>query len=303
MNKKILFNLGKEIVTNASQEVIKLSYKKPLGKLTGLAGASGDLTKTADIVSERSAIKTILRFLNKNKGIRIILISEEAGVLEFGDKKAKKGYFMIMDPLDGSNNLRPWKTPSPFVSISLAIGSLSILEKKDNFESIEFGLVRDIFNNRLYYAEKGKGAYVEGFGKIKSSPENDVKKSIVSIDLDLQSDEYKKMYFDLRELMENRRYRRRSGSSILDFMKVACGEYDAFVTLGGRMKLYDLAAAKLIIKESGGVFEFVSEKLSYCIIKKLISSKDKTLLKTVKFKVIASGNQKLEEKIKSYLII
>lgn len=164
-------------------------------------------------------------------------------------------------------------------------------------------MVKDIFNNRLYYAEKGKGAYVEDFGKIKSSPETDVKKSIVSVDLDLESDEYKKMYLNLKELLENRRYRRRLGSSILDFMKVACGEYDAFVTVAGRMKLYDLTAARLIIEEAGGVFEFVSEKLSYCVIKKLISTKDKSLLKTVKFKVIASGNQKLQDNIKNYLKI
>lgn len=130
MNNKILLNLGKDIVNNASGEIIKLSLKKPLGKLIGTVGASGDLTKIADKVSEKSAIKTLLKFLKKNKGIRIVLISEEIGVLELGDKKAKEGFFMIMDPLDGSNNLRPWKTPSPFVSISLAIGQLSILEKK-----------------------------------------------------------------------------------------------------------------------------------------------------------------------------
>jgi myo-inositol-1(or 4)-monophosphatase len=301
MNNKNLFNLGKEIVNTASAEIVKLSMKKPLGKLIGSKGASGDMTKTADKASEKSAIKTISKFLKVNKGIRIVLISEEIGVLEFGDKKSKEGFFMIMDPLDGSNNLRPWKTPGPVVVISLAIGRLSVLDKKDNFQSIEIGLVKDIFNDRLYYAEKGKGAYVEGFGKIKSSPESDIKKAIVSIDLDLESNDYKKMYFDLRELMENRRFRRRSGSSILDFMKVACGEYDAFVTLGARMKLYDIAAANLIIKESGGVLEFFSEKLSYCIIKKLISTKDKTLLKTVKFKIIASGNKKLQEKIKKYL--
>lgn len=301
MNNRILFNLGKEIVNNASEEVIKLSMKKPIGKLIGSKGASGDMTKTADKVSEKSAIKTISRFIKENKGVRIILISEEIGVLEFGDRKLDEGFFMIMDPLDGSNNLRPWKTPSPVVVISLAIGRLCVLEKKDNFQSVEIGLVKDIFNDRLYYAEKGKRAHVEGFGEIKSSPEGDVKKAIVSIDLDLESNDYKKMYFDLRELMENRRYRRRSGSSILDFMKVACGEYDAFVTLGSRMKLYDIAAANLIIKEAGGVFEFFSEKLPYCVIKKLISTKDKTLLKTVKFKIIASGNQKLQEKIKNYL--
>lgn len=301
MNKKTLFILGKEIVNNVSKQVIKLSLKKPLGKIISFKSAGGDLTKTADKFAERAAIDVVLKFAGKHRDIHIVLISEESGILEFGNRKSKKGFFMILDPLDGSNNLRPWKTPSPFVVVSLAIGILSKLEKNDNFQTIDIGLVKDIFNNRFYYAIRNKGAFVEGFGKIKSSPESDIKKSIISLDLDLQHDEYIKMYSDLRKVLENRRYRRRSGSSILDFMKVACGEYDSFITLGKRMKLYDLAAAKLIAEEAGGIFELIDNKLNYCLVKKLIYEKNASLLKNTRFKVIASGNKLLHQELKSYI--
>ena len=298
MNKDALFRLGKKIVNRSSKEIVKLSRKKPLGSEIGSVGASGHPTKVADTLSEKIAIAEISAFSAKSPDHRIVLISEESGVIEFGDPHSKVGCFMILDPLDGSNNLRPWKTPAPFVTISLALGRLSYLKENDNLQSIEVGIVKDIFNDRLYYAKKDNGGFVEGFGKIISSPETDITKSIVSIDLDLESEKYKNMYSGLRNLLEKRRYRRRSGSSVLDFMKVACGEYDSFVSLGGRMKLYDVAAARLIAEEAGATFEIVGDKSSFCIVKKLIETKNGKLLKDEAFNVMISGNKTLHEKIK-----
>ncbi len=38
----------------------------------------------------------------------------------------------MLDPLDGSNNIRAWRTPSPYVGIGLAMGSLQRLGKYDD---------------------------------------------------------------------------------------------------------------------------------------------------------------------------
>lgn len=84
-------------------------------------------------------------------------------------------------------------------------------------------------------------------------------------------------------------------------MKVACGEYDAFVSLGWRMKFYDLAAAKLIVEKAWWIFEYTTADASICLIKKIIETKDISLLKSVTYKVIASWNKGIHTKIKESL--
>lgn len=228
---------------------------------------------------------------------KIVLISEESGIIEIGNADLDEGYFIILDPIDGSNNMRPWRTPSPFIAISLAVGNLKNLKNRDNFDSIEAGFVGDIFNGHLFYAIRGQGSFVDGFGKIESSPETDIKKSIIGADFDLQDDEFDDLALRMRKILLNKKCQRRLGSSILDFMKVSCGEYDSFFSLGGRMKFYDLAAAKLIIEESGGVFDLIDSKIDYCIIKEIIKTRKNNLLKDVRFKVVVSGNKIIHEKL------
>lgn len=301
MKKDDVFQLGEKIVNEVANEIVRLSKKQPLGKEVGSIGAGGDLTKVADDISEKITAKIISSFIKKKSGIKIVLISEENGITEFGKNDGSDGVFMIMDPLDGSNNLRDWKTPCPFVTISLAIGDLKNLEKKDDFDSIDIGFVRDIFNNRLYFAKTGQGSFVDNFGEIESSPEIDIKKSIIGVDFDLQSIEYDRMYSNLHELMKIKKCQRRLGSSIFDFLKVASGEYDANISLGSRMKLHDIAAVQLIIKESGGLFEVINDKADYFLIKKLIETKRESLIGSVRYKIIASGNEVIHKQIKKYI--
>lgn len=300
-NLDIMFDFGIKVVNEVATGVVELSSDRPLGEEIGTVGAGGDLTKIGDDLSERIVKELINEFLETNNGYQIILIAEEMGLLKFGDANAKDGFFIILDPLDGSNNLRPWKTPSPFVSISLAMGSLETLEVNDNFAAIEVGIVRDIFNNRTYYAKKGDGAYVKGFGEINASPLTDVSESIVGIDFDKQQGEYDELYKKLEDVMKVKKNQRRLGSSILDMAKVACGEYDAYFSVANRMKIHDVAAIQLIINEADGVFELLEYAPKECLIKQIINSGDNSLIEANRFNIHTSGNVTLHKQFRKVL--
>lgn len=300
-NLDIMFDFGIKVVNEVATGVVELSSDRPLGEEIGTVGAGGDLTKIGDDLSERIVKELINEFLETNNGYQIILIAEETGLLKFGDANAKDGFFIILDPLDGSNNLRPWKTPSPFVSISLAMGSLETLEVNDNFAAIEVGIVRDIFNNRTYYAKKGDGAYVKGFGEINASPLTDASESIVGIDFDKQQGEYDELYKKLEDVMKVKKNQRRLGSSILDMAKVACGEYDAYFSVANRMKIHDVAAIQLIINEADGVFELLEYAPKECLIKQIINSGDNSLIEANRFNIHTSGNVTLHKQLRKVL--
>lgn len=297
-NSDIMFDFGITVVNKVATGVVELSSDRSLGEEVGTTGAGGDLTKIGDDLSERIVKELINGFLEANDDYQIILIAEETGLLTFGDSNAKNGFFIILDPLDGSNNLRPWKTPSPFVSISLAMGSLETLETNDNFAAIEIGIVRDIFNNRTYFAKKGQGAFVEDFGKIHASPLTDISESIIGIDFDKQKQEFDELYKRLEGVMRIKKNQRRLGSSILDMAKVACGEYDAYFSIGNRMKIHDVAAIQLIVNEAKGVFELLEYAPKECLIKQIINSKDNSLIETNRFKIHTSGNMTLHKQLR-----
>jgi fructose-1,6-bisphosphatase/inositol monophosphatase family enzyme len=300
-----LLDFGLETSQKISEKIQNISLQKPLGTEIGTIGCSGDSVKIGDTEAEHIIFDEIDFFLAKNNTseYKIILISEETGIKIFGDENAENGFFIILDPIDGSNNLRPWKTPSPFVSTSLALGSLASLEKNNTFDAIEVGIVQDIFNSRTYYATKNKGAFVKNFGAIQASPLENMQDAVLGIDFDVQDEVLEKKCKMLLPLLQEKKCQRRLGSSILDMAKVACGEYDAFLSLMGYLKIHDVAAVQLILKEAGGVIKIIEKKEEVCLIKKIIATRDNNLLKNNTFTVIASGNRVLQRKIETLLPI
>lgn len=297
MQQTQLYDLGLKLVNEVASNVITLAQTRELGDEIGTVGVGGDQTKYADQMAEDLVKSFLSNYQTTIGNQKIVLIAEETGITVFGDDTLEDGCFIILDPMDGSNNLRPWRTPSPSVSVSVALGSLATLKDKDNFEAIEVGIVRDVFNHRTYVAQQNQKSQVLEYGEIASSPITDVKAAIIGIDFDVQGEKFDQLYLQLGNLLKVSKCQRRIGSSILDFMKVASGEYDAFVTMAGRMKIYDVAAAQLIVANSGGVCEFINQKLDFCLIKELVNTKNNDLLNKYTFKAIAAGNKQLVSEI------
>ena len=116
--------------------VVILKNYKTVGKVKFKAPRS--LVTKADILSEKTIIKTIRKkFPDHN------FLTEESGAIKKNSK-----YTWIIDPIDGTTNFVA-KIPEFAVSIALA--------KNDE---ILMGVVYNPCTNEMFFAEKGKGSYL-----------------------------------------------------------------------------------------------------------------------------------------------
>ncbi|MBW2977869.1 hypothetical protein KY331_03415 [Candidatus Woesearchaeota archaeon] len=311
-----LMNIANHIAFYTSEEVKKRAREGTLGKALGRKGETGDRMKSGDEIADEVIADILPGYLEQGIGPAFVY-SEEKGVYVLGE--GGRGFFVIVDPLDGSNNLRKGVL-YPFISISVALGNMSDVHGNDTFSAIRVGVVRDIFNHRTYSATRDTGfAYVddalepdfrelrtydEDPSRIRVETATELEEAVLGVDLDKDKDEnpeeMKERLDKLSELMKDKLCQRRLGSSILDFCKVAAGEYDAFISIGGRMKLHDLAAAKLIVEEAGGIFDVSGGypgNLVEHIFKNDPADANKAL-KESRYKVIAAANPVIYGKIK-----
>ena len=196
-------------------------------------GASGDFTEQIDKVAESA----IIRVIEKRK-ITCTLVSEEIGIKEFGREPS---IYIVTDPIDGTANA---VNGVPFFASSLAIS------KSPHLNGIVAGVVMDVYKNVIFSAEKGKGAKQNG-KKIRPTRISDVGKAIIGVDL--SKIKPKKQLQRLSPLLKIAGHPRHFGANALELCYVANGIYDAFVDIRQRLRVTDIAAAYLIIKESGGV--------------------------------------------------
>ncbi|GAG92464.1 unnamed protein product, partial [marine sediment metagenome] len=99
------------------------------------------------------AEKALLKTLNENS-IDTLIISEEMGEKYIGSKEKaiESQSVLIVDPVDGSNNA---VRGIPYCSVSIAYA------KGKTVEDIEKAVVLDLNTKDIYWAEKGKGAFLD----------------------------------------------------------------------------------------------------------------------------------------------
>lgn len=240
-----------------------------------IRGAGGDLSMNIDIIAENVIIESL-----EKANVNLLLISEELGEIYIGDKeKANENRsVLITDPLDGSNNAVRG-VPYCSVSIAHAIGT--------TVDDIKKAVILNLNTKDIYWAEKGKGAYL-----------NDTK--IHVSDLDISQECFFELNLPIKNLMKNLQklspvikkfYRVRIlGSSALTLCQIARGSMEAFINLRESNRLVDVAAGMLILKEAGGkIFSLDGAKI------------DQVLSIDIRFPFIAC-NAKLESFLKKELI-
>jgi fructose-1,6-bisphosphatase/inositol monophosphatase family enzyme len=202
-------------------------------------GAGGDISMNIDIAAENVIIETL-----EEANVDILLISEEVGEKFIGDKeKAKENQsVLIVDPIDGSNNAVRG-IPYCSVSIAYAIGT------KTN--EIKKAIVINLNTKDIYWAEKGKGAYLNERKIIVSDLDISQK---CFFELNLPKDNFMKTLQDLTPLIRKFYRMRIFGSSALTLCQVASGSMEVFINLRKSNRLVDVAAGMLILKEAGGRF-------------------------------------------------
>ncbi|HNB82686.1 MAG TPA: inositol monophosphatase family protein [Chitinophagaceae bacterium] len=161
------------------------------------------------------------------------ILSEEVGELSTGSN-----YKWIIDPIDGTVNFAHG-IPICCISIGLEVDGI-----------IEMGAVFNPFMRELFFAEKGKGAFLNNKPLQVSQNQNIESACLVT------GFPYKWASIDIDPIPVFERFIRkglpvrRLGSAALDLCWVAAGRFDGFWEYN--LNPWDIAAGYLIVEEAGG---------------------------------------------------
>lgn len=189
----------------------------------------GDVNLVTEV--DKRAEKIILGIIKKKYPQHAILAEESA-------PHGQSPYKWIIDPIDGTTNYAH-TLPSSCVSIGLEYRGKMLL-----------GGVYDPFRDELFFAQKGRGAFLNG-KKIRVSKIKKIKQSLLATgfpyDRKKSADFLLKVY---KEFLIGSQDVRRIGSAALDTCYVACGRFDGYWEQ--ILMPWDIAAASLILGEAGG---------------------------------------------------
>ncbi len=187
-------------------------------------GADGSVTKYVDKIAEDAA----LNFLEKSK-LKVNILSEEIGFVDLG-----ADYTFVLDPIDGTRNAF---RGIPFFAVSLAIG-------KTKMSDIEYGIVKNIPTGDVFTAKKGYGAFLNK--KRIGVPDVPDKELCSSLALGKNFDK-------LTITLAKKEKVRSLGSASLEMCMVAIGALDFYVVGKEYIRVVDIAASTLILREAGGI--------------------------------------------------
>ncbi|ADU66805.1 inositol monophosphatase [Desulfurispirillum indicum S5] len=166
------------------------------------------------------------------------IVAEESADISSGKAPARAIY---IDPIDGTTN---FAHDFPFVAIS--VGAF-----RDG--QPEWGIVYNPYNDELYHAASGQGAYLNGSAIGVSSTEV-FRQSLLATGFPysvVESPQRRRLLLDvLDRVLQGTQGVRRCGSAALDLCFVARGVLDGFYEWG--LKPWDIAAGIVILQEAGG---------------------------------------------------
>jgi myo-inositol-1(or 4)-monophosphatase len=187
-----------------------------------------DLVTEADHASEKAIFKEI----QQNHPDHFIL-SEETGSMP-----TQSNIKWIIDPIDGTIN---FANGIPICCVSIGV--------EENGEMI-MGAVYNPFMNELFFAEKGKGAFLND-QPIKVSSKNDLLTSCLVTGFPYQYLDTENGPLQIFEKLIRKSIPvRRLGSAALDLCWTAAGRFDGFYE--HKLQAWDSAAGFLIVQEAGG---------------------------------------------------
>jgi len=204
--------------------------------------------------TESKGLNNFVTYVDKGSEIMLVemlgqLIPDAGFIAEEGtsDKKGEK-YNWVIDPLDGTTNFLHGVRP-----FAVSIGLM------ENDEVIA-GVIHEVGGNETFSAWKDGGAWLNG-RRIGVSETNRLSDSLVATGFPYNLFDRLDPYMDLlKYLVRNTHGIRRLGSASIDLAYVACGRYDLFFEYD--LKLWDVAAGMLIVREAGGVFSDFSGNMT-----------------------------------------
>ncbi|MDN3921684.1 inositol monophosphatase family protein [Roseateles violae] len=210
------------IINRASLDldILKINTKSP-----------NDFVTEVDQAAEAAIIETLLAAY-PDHGI----LAEESG-RQHGAKHSE--FVWIIDPLDGTTN---FIHGFPVYCVSIALAHRGVVQQ---------AVVYDPTRNDLFYATKGRGAYLND-KRLRVSKRTRMSDALIGTGFPFRrGDNFKRYVKMFEEVMTQCAGLRRPGAAALDLCYVAAGYYDAFFETG--LNPWDIAAGSLIITEAGGL--------------------------------------------------
>ena len=205
----------------------------PEGNTKMGVGAGGDISRKIDLIAEKKVIDII-----KKSGKNPTIIGEECGIINGNDNDG----YIIMDAIDGTTNVT---RSIPFNCCSLAYATDS------RISSVVDAAIIDIARGDLYYASKDKGAFLNG-NKISIRKTDSVKEDEIIAGVNI-SGISQELLHSIGPIISKLNHIRVFGANALELCFLARGYLDMFMDLRDKIRPTDMAAAFLIVKESGGL--------------------------------------------------
>jgi myo-inositol-1(or 4)-monophosphatase len=159
---------------------------------------------------------------------------EERGLIEGSDKTHR----WIVDPLDGTTN---FLHAIPHFAINIA------LEREG---AIVAAVTHNPVTNELFWAEKGKGAFVNDH-RLRVAARTRLDEAVLATGIPfLGHGQHAKFLKELHQISQRVAGVRRFGAAALDLAWVAAGRFDGYWERD--LNAWDLAAGMLLVTEAGG---------------------------------------------------
>lgn len=202
--------------------------KKSVGKVASISYKGRDnIVTDVDKKSEKIIISMIRSHFPGHS-----ILAEEKGAI-----KTDSPYKWIIDPLDGTTN---FAHAFPFFCVSIAL-------EKDG--QAVLGCVYDPMRDELFFAESGKGAYLNN-RRISVSGAGKLSGAFLATGFSYGVKRKDRNIVNFKELLIRTMAIRRAGSAALDLSYVACGRFDGFWEMN--LHPWDSAAGYLLVKEAKG---------------------------------------------------
>jgi myo-inositol-1(or 4)-monophosphatase len=248
-------------------DLLKISVKGP-----------NDFVSEVDQAAEQAVIETLLQAY-PHHGI----LAEESG-REHGAKDSE--FVWIIDPLDGTTN---FLHGFPVYAVSIALAHRG---------QVQQAVVYDPTRNDLFYASRGRGAYLND-RRIRVSKRTRLSDSLIGTGFPFRKgDNFKRYVKMFEEVMQACAGLRRPGAAALDLCYVAAGYYDGFFETG--LNPWDVAAGSLMITEAGGLIGNFTGEADYLFQREVVAGTPKVYGQLVQMlspytRVIKPEEQKSDE--------
>ena len=104
--------------------------------------------------------------------------------------------------------------------------------------------------------------------KINPNKTNELKNSLIALDLNIRTESGKKVFKKTRTLFEKTKAQRIIGSAIIENMYVASGKIDAYIAPSRQLRTFDCLPAMYISKIAGSSIQFFNKENDFNLLSK-----------------------------------